>query len=132
MLNNSGWNALAFAPIIGYEASLTADPEWTPAGLVSGWSEDGTTISFPIASLIGLTEAAADATTGDARQVALSLCQSLFGWYNDLGVRPQGLTAEMKNRRLHTSGVFSGSESVQFLFQFYTSFPSQLIADEPE
>jgi hypothetical protein len=41
----------------------------SPEQAISGYSSDGTSITMPIASLIGLTAAEADATTGDWREI---------------------------------------------------------------
>lgn len=45
----------------------------TPDAWLASWSEDGTNITVPIASLTGLTASQADTTTGDIRQVLLKL-----------------------------------------------------------
>jgi hypothetical protein len=44
---------------------MAFDP--APSSLFPSWSEDGTTISVPIASIANLTAAEADGTTGDWR-----------------------------------------------------------------
>ena len=76
---------------ITYTATSTATTTtWLPGDFISSWQEDGTTISFPIASLSNhnLTAANADATTGDARQTILSLCGRMFEYYNELTTQP--------------------------------------------
>lgn len=47
-------------------------PTWIP-----GWSEDGTNIIIPLASLPEITAAEADATTGDIRKSLYALCEHL-------------------------------------------------------
>lgn len=103
-----------------------------PSSLFSGWSEDGTDISLPIATLAsyGLTAANADATTGDARQVALSLSSRVFTWYNELLTKPGAMTCEMRRRSIPAAGSFIGKEPIEFKFTFYTEYPSGLVADE--
>jgi hypothetical protein len=41
----------------------------SPEQVIPGYSSDGTSITLPIASLIGLTAAEADAVTGDWREI---------------------------------------------------------------
>lgn len=46
---------------------MAFDP--APSSLFSSWSEDGTDITVPIASITGLTANEADGTTGDWRSI---------------------------------------------------------------
>lgn len=55
-----------------------------PTQLFAGMSEDGTTLSVPIASIPELTAAEADATTGDLRKLIYALGEQMFQYYNDL------------------------------------------------
>lgn len=49
----------------------------TPDAWFPSWSEDGTNITVPIASITGLTDTEADTATGDIRQVLLKMLQTL-------------------------------------------------------
>jgi len=50
----------------------------TPAGWITSWAEDGTTVSFPIASITSLTAVKADGTTGDIRAAMKDILEDLF------------------------------------------------------
>ena len=62
--------------------------------LFAGWTEDGTNITLPIASLPELTAAEADATTGDSRKVIFAIMERLRIWFRDLAAadRPTKIT----------------------------------------
>jgi hypothetical protein len=55
-----------------------------PSAWVASWSEDGTSVTFPIASVSELTAAEADGTTGDMRKVWYALNAKMFAEYNAL------------------------------------------------
>jgi hypothetical protein len=61
---------------------MAFDP--APTEVIASWSEDGTNVTFPIASLPELTAAEADATTGDNRKVLHAFMERFFAWYNGL------------------------------------------------
>lgn len=65
-----------------------------PNAWISGWSEDGTTISFPIASIPGLTAGEADGATGDIRKVLYAMCEKLYDHWASLPTadRPAKMT----------------------------------------
>jgi hypothetical protein len=50
----------------------------TPDAWIPGWSEDGTNITIPIASLDGLTAAEADATTGNIGKCLRAILQTCY------------------------------------------------------
>lgn len=58
----------------------------TPTLWLPNWSENGTVITLPIASLPNLTAEEADAVTGDIRKIAFALVDQLFVAYNALPV----------------------------------------------
>lgn len=65
-----------------------------PTQVIASWSEDGTNVTFPIASVPELTAAEADATTGDSRKVIFALMEKFYQWYLGLATadRPTKLT----------------------------------------
>ena len=65
-----------------------------PTALIAGWSEDGTDVTFPLASVPGLTAANSDAVTGDWRDILLFLVEQAFNHYNGLATadRPTKVT----------------------------------------
>jgi hypothetical protein len=68
----------------------------TPTLVIAGWSEDGTNVTFPIASLPELTASEADGTTGDSRKILYAILAQYEAWY-------RGLAAEDKPGKLNIS-----------------------------
>jgi hypothetical protein len=66
---------------------MAFDP--APSSLFPSWSEDGTTISVPIASIANLTAAEADGTTGDWRAVIGRILDDVFNYYDGLAATDQ-------------------------------------------
>lgn len=122
---------LVYQPIVYTVATTTTQTTWVPSDVFASWSEDGTTISVPIASFNGLTAATADGVTGDARQLALSFCSSVFEWYNELTTLPEAMAAEYKPGRVQTTGSFAGNIQSKYTFTFETLYPEGTVADEP-
>ena len=85
---NTVLNNTTFAALLPLPVAVTG---WSPSAAFTGWSEDGTNITVPIASLADLTAALADGTTGDARQVILSFVATAFDWYNGLTTQPEAM-----------------------------------------
>lgn len=65
-----------------------------PTDWIPNWSEDGTNITVPIASLPELTAAEADAATGDICAILYALLEKLVADWNALAVadRPSKMT----------------------------------------
>lgn len=61
---------------------MAFDP--APSSWIPSWSEDGTDVTFPIASLPQLTAAEADGTTGDWRDCLMRLIDHTYDYYNGL------------------------------------------------
>lgn len=49
-----------------------------PTALFTGWTEDGTDITLPLADLPGLTAAEADAASGDGREIVRIFLNTVF------------------------------------------------------
>jgi hypothetical protein len=56
----------------------------TPDAWFASWSEDGTNITLPIASVTGLVASEADTTTGDIRTVLLKMLSRVKTVYDGL------------------------------------------------
>lgn len=52
-----------------------------PTNVIASWSEDGTNVTFPIASIPELTAAEADAATGDSRKIIYAMLERLYQWW---------------------------------------------------
>jgi len=76
-----------------------------PTQLISGWSENGTDVTFPLASVPGLTAANSDASTGDWRDVVLFLVEQIYNHYNGLATadKPGKLSITRQRVDLGTS-----------------------------
>lgn len=104
-----------------------------PTELFAGYTSDGTDITIPIASILGLTAAEAHTTTGDWRSIFLSLCATAFTHYDGLldADKPSAFTADPPTQYPVTSGALEGSFRQTYSFVFYNDFSMPDVADEP-
>ncbi len=109
----------------------TTVSSWAPASMFASWSEDGVNISVPIASLELLTAALADGETGDARQVAASLCETMYRWYNGLTTKPQAMEVQLLSRQIQTFGDFAGKDKITYSFTFAREYAERTVVAEP-
>lgn len=88
-----------------------------PTNLIASWSEDGTNITFPIASVPELTAAEADAVTGDSRKIIYALIERICEWHADLAVadRPTKMTVTRGNAFETAGGTFTRNYNLQFV-----------------
>jgi len=100
----------------------------TPTEWLPNWSEDGTTISLPIASLPQLTAAEADATTGDIRKIVFALVDALQQAYAGLAAadKPSKLTITRATSVNDTDGTIRRTYS----FEFELEAVAEEVADE--
>ena len=61
---------------------MAFDP--APSSWIASWSEDGTDVTFPIASVNNLSAALADAATGDWRMCICLFLEHTLDYYNSL------------------------------------------------
>lgn len=52
-----------------------------PSAWITGWSENGTTISIPISSFPETNATECDGTTGDIRKVLYAICHQLYAYW---------------------------------------------------
>jgi hypothetical protein len=105
---------------------MAFDPK--PSTWLPNWSEDGTTISLPIASLSELTAAEADATTGDIRKVVFALCEHLHEKWNETASADR--PAEMTISKTASQNVATGEIANTYTFRFNTEIISQEVVAE--
>lgn len=100
-----------------------------PASWIASWSEDGTDVTFPIASLPELTAAEADGTTGDIRKVMFALLEHLWTEWAALPAedRPVQMTLTKSVSQNTTSGILQNTYS----FRFNNEIAEQDVAPEP-
>lgn len=101
----------------------------TPSTWIPSWSEDGTTISVPIASFPQLSVAEADGTTGDIRNITHAFLETLWDRWRTLAAenRPEKLTLTK------TTSVNTTTEEVthQYVVIIKTSILTEEVAAEP-
>lgn len=104
-----------------------------PTALFPGYTSDGTSITIPLAAIPGLTSVEANATTGDWRNVFLSLCHTVLTYYDSLAVadKPQAFTADLPTVGRVRSGDLIGALRMVYSFEFYNDLPLTDVADEP-
>lgn len=87
-----------------------------PTAVIASWSEDGTTASFPIASVPELTAAEADAVTGDSRKIQYALIDTFYQWYIALAVadRPSKLSISRSTFDNNTTGDLQRNYTFSF------------------
>ena len=88
---------------------MAFDP--TPTTWLASWSEDGTTISVPIATFPELTAVEADAATGDIRKIAWALMEKLYATYNATAIadRPTKWTMSKSSSINTTTGIVTNT-----------------------
>ena len=87
---------------------MAFDP--APSSLFPSWSENGTTISVPIASIANLTAAEADGTTGDWRAVIGRLVDDVYNYDNALA------TADSPTKFTITRQRFESGTSIVYRY----------------
>lgn len=78
----------------------------TPDAWFASWSEDGTNITVPIASITGLTAAQADVTTGDIREVLLKIISRIKTVYDGLAEADRPDTLVITEHQTSTTRKF--------------------------
>jgi hypothetical protein len=102
-----------------------------PPSWIEGWTEDGTNLTIPIASIPELKAEEADPTEGDIRKCFFALCDAFWAAYNDTlaADRP----TQMAIFKSPSSNVAEGTETMTYTFRFTTVVPAggREVADEP-
>lgn len=104
-----------------------------PTALFSGYTSDGTNITIPLADIPGLTAAEAHTSTGDWRNIFLSLCHTVLTHYDSLATadRPVAFIADMPTVGRVRSGDLAGALRQVYSFDFYNELPLTDVVDEP-
>lgn len=104
-----------------------------PTSLWPSYSSDGTNITIPIAAIDGLTSAEANTTTGDWRSIMLSLMSTLYRHYAALAAadKPKALIPAAPTVYPVTSGTLSGTFKTTYTVEFYNTYTTPNVADEP-
>jgi hypothetical protein len=100
----------------------------TPTTWLAGWSENGTDITLPIASLPQLTAAEADGTTGDIRKILFALCDALANAWNALAEADR--PAKMAIARSTSVNDQTGGVRRAYTLQFDLAAVAEEVEDE--
>jgi hypothetical protein len=105
----------------------------SPSALFPNYSSNGTNITIPLADIEGLTAAEAHTTSGDWRNIFLSICHTALQHYDSLATadKPQAFTADMPTVGRVRTGALAGSLRQVYSFEFYNELPITDVADEP-
>jgi hypothetical protein len=89
----------------------------TPTTWLANWSENGTNISLPSASLPETDATECDGTTGDFRKVMLAFMEAVYQHYNGLATadRPAKMTITRSTSVNDTTGVITRTYAAAFL-----------------
>lgn len=99
----------------------------SPEQVLPGYSSDGTSITFPIASVIGLTSAEADAITGDWREILQAILLRAVEYHKTWEWSDQTRTYEPFVLNLLNSRTFDR----HFLIHFVVNMGEPNVAPEP-
>ena len=99
-----------------------------PTGWFSGWAEDGTNITVPIASFPEMTAAEADATTGDIRKILYAICERCWSVWNALATADRA--TKMTLSKTSSTNSTTGLTTHQYVFTFVNAVTAQDVAPE--
>ena len=99
-----------------------------PSTWIPNWSENGSDITVPIATFPEMTDAEADATTGDIRKVLFAIMEQL--WAKWLATATADRPAKMTINRGTSTDDRTGVVTKQFTLVFKTQVSGQEVADE--
>jgi len=87
-----------------------------PPSWIASWSEDGTDVTFPIASIPELTAAEADAAAGDIRNVLFAMLTELYSVWaaQDSADQPDNMTMTKSVSTNTTTNVSIQTFTVRF------------------
>jgi hypothetical protein len=100
---------------------------FAPRKVLPGYTNTPTTISIPIADLIGLTAAEADVVTGDWREILQAILLRAVEYHGSFVWSDQPRTYEPFGMNLLNSRTFDR----HFLIHFYTDMGTPKVAPEP-
>jgi hypothetical protein len=100
----------------------------TPTTWFPNWSEDGTTITVPIATFPELTAVEADGTTGDIRKIIYAMVQASYAKFISLPVadRPTKMVVEKRSTLDAATNILTSV----YTFTFKNEILSQDVAPE--
>lgn len=103
---------------------MAFDP--APSSLFASWSEDGTNITVPIASIDDLTAAEADGTTGDWRDVMSRILDHVYNYYDGLATAdtPSKISFRRSRRESGNSIIY------QYVVDVYNDVDSKSVTAE--
>jgi len=111
---------------------LPATPaqQWNPSSMITGWEVEDGVVSFPLSSLVGLTEEAADGLSGDARQVAYSFLLTASIWQAQLATAPAAFGLSYTSGGTVTGSAFAGKLRHRYTMTAITLPGTNLVTEE--
>jgi len=100
-----------------------------PSSWIPSWAEDGTNVTFPIASVPELTADEADGATGDIRRVLFALLEKLWAVWAATETADQ--PTKMTLYRSTTTNDLTGAMQRVFTARFDVEVTAQDVEDEP-
>jgi hypothetical protein len=101
---------------------MAFDPK--PNSLFASWSEDGTNITVPIASITDLTAVEADGVTGDSRAVMLRILDHVFTYMNTLPAADKPTKLSITRNRREQGGAI--------VYQYVTQISTEVVENAVE
>jgi len=99
-----------------------------PSTWIASWSENGTDVTFPIASVPLLSAEEADATTGDMRKVIFALASKFYSTY--IGTASADRPSKMSITKSASTNTETGIVTNVFTFRFYTEVTGEEVVAE--
>lgn len=120
------FSGLAFGTSTAVGAA-DAESKFRPKDLFLGYESDGTSITIPIASVIGLTDAEADTVTGDWREILQAVLLRSVEYHRSFVWSERLRTYNAFGMNLPNSRTFDR----HFGITFYTDMGEPNVAQEP-
>jgi hypothetical protein len=100
-----------------------------PSHWIPSWAEDGTAVTFPIASFAEMDAAEADGASGDIRKVMFAIVEHMYATFIGKVVadRPTQFTMSKSVSQNTTTGIITNT----YQLVFRNEILSQDVADEP-
>ena len=98
-----------------------------PSAWIPSWSEDGTTVTFPIASLAQLTAAESDGATGDWRDCLMRLVDHTFEYFNGLATADKPTKVQIQR---NINGNTDGTITYRYQIQITNDINSNAVTSE--
>ena len=98
----------------------------TPAHWITGFTESGGTVSFPLSSITGLTAPMCDGATGDIREVLFRINTHILNKFDGEADKPTKMLVNRTTSGSESGGVPTVTQGITTRFQLdYTGLSVQ-------